>query len=59
MKLPTMQKFVTAAVTGTIGWGFVVIASESAPITAAEWLGLGVVGATALNVYAVPNKASS
>jgi hypothetical protein len=55
LKLPTAQKFVTALVTGTIGWGFVVIASDPVSITASEWLGLAVVAATAANVYAVPN----
>jgi hypothetical protein len=59
VRLPSAQKFVTAAVTGTIGWGFVVIASAPAAITAAEWLGLGVVAATAANVYAVPNTPKS
>lgn len=50
-----IQKAVTALVAGALGWGAVVIASPSGPVTASEWLALGVVGATALGVYAVPN----
>lgn len=53
------QKAFAALVTGVIGWGAVVIASKPAPVTAAEWLGLGVVVATALGVYAVPNTPPS
>lgn len=49
------QKAITAAVSGAIGWVGVVIASPSGPVTASEWLGLAVVGAVALGVYAVPN----
>lgn len=56
MKLDTIRKTLTALVTGVLGWGAVVIASPSAPITAPEWLALGVVAATALGVYAVPNS---
>lgn len=55
-KLNRYQKTIAALVTGALGWGFVVVASKSAPITAAEWLSLGVVTATALGVYAVPNS---
>lgn len=56
MNLGPYQKTVTALVTGLIGWGFVVIASASAPITSSEWMGLAVVVATALGVYAVANS---
>jgi hypothetical protein len=45
------RKSITALVTGVLGWGGVVVASEPAAITAAEWLFLGVVVATALGVY--------
>lgn len=55
MTFGQIQKSVTALTTGVIGWGFVVVASPSAPITASEWLGLAVVAATAAGVYAVPN----
>ena len=49
------QKTVTALVAGVIGWGAVVVASPTNAITSSEWLGLAVVVATALGVYAVPN----
>lgn len=49
------QKAITALVVGGLGWGAVVVASKPAPVTASEWLGLGVVAATALGVYGVPN----
>lgn len=58
-KIREIQKAVSAMVTGVIGWGFVVVASTSASITAAEWLGLAVAVATGLGVYAVPNIPSS
>lgn len=48
-------KAITALVTGALGWGAVVIASKPAPVTASEWLALGVVAATALGVAGVPN----
>lgn len=50
-----VNKFISAVVTATIGWGFVVVASPAADITASEWMGLAVGIATALGVYAVPN----
>lgn len=53
--LSKYQKAITALVTGAIGWGAVVIASVPAHVTASEWLGLAVVVATGLGVYAVPN----
>lgn len=53
--LNAARKALTALVTGWLGWGAVVIASPSAPITAPEWLALGVVTATAVGVYSVPN----
>ncbi len=55
MNLTAYSKTIAALVTGVLGWGAVVIASAPAAITAAEWLALGVVVATALGVYAVPN----
>ena len=51
----TAQKTVAAVVTGVIGWGFGVVASDPAPITATEWMFLAVAGATALGVYGVAN----
>lgn len=55
-KFAAIQKTVAAAVTGTLGWAAVVIASPSPQITASEWLALGVVYATAFGVYAVKNE---
>lgn len=54
-KLAEIQKMLAALVTGALGWGAVVVASPPAAITASEWLGLGVVVAIGLGVYAVPN----
>lgn len=54
-KLAPYRKTVTAVVTGLIGWGAVVIASPSGPITAPEWLMLATVVAQGLGVYAVAN----
>lgn len=58
MNFGPYQKMITTLVTGLIGWGFVVVASPDAAVSAAEWLGLAVVGATGLGVYAVPNHPS-
>lgn len=55
MNLGQYRKTVTALATGLLGWGAVVVTSAPAAVTASEWLGLGVVLATALGVYAVPN----
>lgn len=49
------NKTVTAVVTGLLGWAGVVVASPAQPVTAPEWLMLGVGMATALGVYAVAN----
>lgn len=49
------QKAIAALVAGGVGWAGVVIASTPTAITSSEWLGLAVVIATALGVYAVPN----
>lgn len=49
------SKALAAVTTGVIGWGMVVVASNPASVTAAEWMELAVVGATALGVYGVPN----
>ncbi len=56
MNLGTYAKTLSALVVGVLGWIGVVIASKPSSITAAEWLALGVVVATALGVYAVPNR---
>lgn len=53
--LSKYAKAITALVTGVIGQTGVVIASESQPVTASEWLGYAVVVAVALGVYQIPN----
>jgi hypothetical protein len=55
-KFNEAKKTVAAVVTGLIGWGTVVVASDSVPVTGSEWLMLGTAVATALGVYVVPNK---
>jgi len=54
--LKSVKKTVAALVTGSLGWGLVVIASDSVPVTASEWLALGVVCATAFGVYVAPKN---
>ncbi len=49
------KKTITALVTGLIGWGTAVVVSTPAAPTAAEWIGLATVAATALGVYGVSN----
>lgn len=49
------RKTITAIVTGAIGWATMVVASNSGPITPAEWIAGATALATALGVYAVPN----
>lgn len=53
--MPAYRKFVTAVVTGLIGWVTLVVQSAPAEITGDEWLVGAVALATALGVYAVPN----
>lgn len=53
------RKTVTAIITGLIGWAAAVVASSSKSITAAEWVMLATVIATALGVYAIPNAIPS
>lgn len=55
MNIGKFNKTTSAVATGLLGWGAVVISSDSKPITASEWLSLGVALATALGVYAVKN----
>jgi hypothetical protein len=52
-KLGEYRKAVASLVTGSFAWAGVVIASEPAPITAAEWLMLGGVAVAALAVAGV------
>lgn len=56
MNLAGHSKSIAALVTALIGWGFVVISSKASHITASEWMGLAVVVATALGVYAAPKN---
>jgi len=56
MKLAAYRKSITALITGLLGWGAVVIVSESTKITASEWLSLGIALATAAGVYQVKNE---
>ena len=51
-----IRKTVTALVTGAIGVAAVIVTSEPAALTSAEWLMAVSALATALGVYAVPNK---
>ena len=50
------NKFITAIVTGLIGWATVVVVSDPTAIVASEWIMLATVITTALGVYQVPNK---
>ncbi|MCA1570072.1 MAG: hypothetical protein LC798_07070 [Chloroflexi bacterium] len=49
------RKTATAALVAVLGWAGVVTTSAAGPISASEWLSLGVALATALGVFAVPN----
>ena len=57
-KLGPYAKTVAALVVGIIGWASAVVASDSAPITATEWIMLATVAATAIGVYSVANSES-
>ncbi len=57
MNLGKYSKTIAALVTGVIGWGLEVVNSKSAAITSSEWIGLAIVVAVALGVYAIPNAA--
>lgn len=54
--LPAYRKTLSAIVTGVIGWATAVTVSAPARITAAEWIVLATVLATALGVFAAPNE---
>lgn len=56
MNLSAYRKTIAAIITGLIGWATMVVVSQSAKITAAEWIALATVLATALGVYSVPNE---
>lgn len=56
MFLSAYNKTVTALVTGLIGWGSAVVASNATAITSGEGIMFATVVATALGVYSIPNK---
>lgn len=49
-------KVITAVVTGLIGWAAAVVTSDRASISASEYVMLATVLATALGVFALPNR---
>jgi len=55
--LSPYKKTVAAVVIGVIGWASSVVTSNSAPVTAGEWVQLSFVVATALGVYQLSNGA--
>ena len=55
MNLSRYRKSAAAVITAALGWSAVVIASAPASIAAAEWQLGGVMLATALGVYLIPN----
>jgi hypothetical protein len=55
MNFAPYRKTVSAVVTGLIGWATVVVVSDPSPISAAEWIALATVLATALGVYTIRN----
>jgi len=55
MDLAKYRKTIASIVTGLLGWGAVVVASEMTKISAPEWLFLGTVIATSVGVYSVKN----
>ncbi len=56
VNLGTYNKTITALITGLIGWGSAVVTSDTTAITAAEWIMLATVIATALGVFSIANK---
>ncbi len=58
MNLGKYSKTIAALVTGIIGWGLEVVNSKPTAVTSSEWIGLAIVVAVALGVYAIPNTAA-
>lgn len=56
MTIARIRKALAPPVIGLVAWWGDVIASKPAQITAREWRELGIIGAIALGVYAVPNR---
>ncbi len=54
-KLAPYKKAVGVFLTGLLGWGTAVVASDSAPITATEWIALATVAVTTLVAYVLTN----
>ena len=54
--LKPYAKTITAVVGALVGFATLVITSEPTAITAPEWLAGGIGLATALGVYAAPNR---
>ena len=50
------RKAAAALVVALVGWAVVVVTSDPAAITAAEWVGGATALATGLGVWAVPNS---
>lgn len=57
--LSRSRKAIAALVGASLTWGAMVVASPSGPVTATEWLALGVAVATALGVYGTVNEPPS
>jgi hypothetical protein len=54
----TINKTLTALITGLIGWATLVVNSPSASITSGEWIELATAVAVALGVYTISNAPS-
>lgn len=59
MNLGPYAKFVSALITGLIGWATLVVNSAPADISSSEWIVLATAAATAFGVVVVPNAAKS
>lgn len=54
-RLQPFAKVVAALTVGVLGWATSVVASDPAPVVAAEWIGLATVIAVGLGVYQTSN----
>jgi hypothetical protein len=50
------KKAVAAFLVGVLGWGTAVVASDSASVTATEWIALATVAVSTLTVYFLTNE---
>ena len=55
----SINKTITALITGLIGWATLVVNSPSAGITSSEWVELATALAVALGVYTISNAKPS